>query len=83
MYCHVLASYLIPMSGALAIHSLKKVEYTTVPIGISNSQITYVKGTPNVPSKVFIWFLKAYNNLSQSFYPFKAPGSASLLMVSL
>ena len=80
---HVLASYLIPISGALAIHSSTKVEYTTVPSGISNYRITFVKGTPNVPYKVFNWFSKASDHLVQSFSSFKAPGPAYTLMVSI
>ena len=79
----VLSSYMILMSGALAIHSSIKVEYTTVPSEISNSRITYIKGTPNIPYKVFNWFSTASDHLVQSFYPFKAPGATSMLMVSL
>ena len=79
----VLVSYLIPMSGTLAINSSIKVEYTVVPSGISNSRITYIKGTPNVPYKVFNSFSKASDHLVQSFSPFKAPGAVSMMMVSL
>ena len=79
----VLASHLIPMSGSLEIHSLTKLEYTVIPSGISNSQIKHVKGTPNVPYKVFNCFSKASDHLVHSFSTFKASGTTSLLVLSL
>ena len=71
------------MSGDLTMHSSIKLEYTVVPSGISNSRITYVKSTINVPYNLFSWFLKASDHLVQSFSSFKAPDAASVLMVSL
>ena len=74
---------LIPDKWRSKKHSSTKVEYTVVSSEISNSRITYVKGTPNVLYKLFNEFLKASDHLVQSFSPFKALDEASLLMVSL